>query len=111
MAHTYEELKNMTVAQLREVAAETKHDAVQGYTQLNKEHLLAALCKAFGIDMHAHVKVAGIDKGKVKGQIRNLKKKRDEALTAHDSKQLKTIRRQIHELKRKLHAAATADRA
>jgi hypothetical protein len=104
MAHTYEEMKTMTVAQLREIAAKTEHEAVKGYTQLNKEHLLAALCKAFGIDMHVHHTVKGINKGTVKKQIRELKKKRDAAL--HDPAQLKLIRREMHDLKRKLHSAA-----
>jgi hypothetical protein len=53
MAHTYDELKHKTVAELREIAAGLDHEAVQGYTQLNKEHLLVALCKALGIDTHA----------------------------------------------------------
>jgi hypothetical protein len=35
--HSYEELKHQTVAQLREIAAGIEHDAVKGYTQLNKE--------------------------------------------------------------------------
>ncbi len=106
MAHTYEELKNKTVAELREIAAGVAHDAVQGYTQLNKEHLLAALCKALNIDMHEHRKVVGVDKTAVKNQIKELKKKRDGALDAHDHVQLKAIRHEIHELKRKLHKAA-----
>ena len=106
MAHTYEELKGKTVAELREIAAGVTHEAVQGYTQLNKEHLLAALCKAFNIDMHGHRKVVGIDKTAVKSQIKELKKKRDDALVAHDHVQLKAIRHQIHELKRKLHKSA-----
>ena len=54
MAHTYEELKKKTIAELREIAKEIHHDAVQGYTQMNKEHLLPALCKALGIDAHEH---------------------------------------------------------
>ena len=36
MAHTYEELHIMTVAQLREVAKETGE--VRGYSSMNKEH-------------------------------------------------------------------------
>ena len=43
MAHTYEELKTKTVAELREIAKGLDHEAVQGYTQLNKEHLPAAV--------------------------------------------------------------------
>jgi len=46
MAHTYEELKKKKVAELREIAKGLEHEAVKGYTQLNKDHLLKALCKA-----------------------------------------------------------------
>ncbi len=106
MAYTYEELKSKTVADLRKIAAETTHEAVKGYTQLNKEHLLAALCEAFGITTHEHRKVVGIDKSAIKAEIRELKKKRDSALEAHDHAQLKAVRRNIHELKRKLHRAS-----
>jgi DNA-binding IclR family transcriptional regulator len=105
MAHTYEELKHKTVAQLREIAAEVKHDALQGYTQLNKEHLLVALCKALGISAHEHHAVKGMDKAAVKAQIKELKKERDTALAAHDHPQLKAVRRKIHALKVHLHRA------
>jgi hypothetical protein len=50
MSYTYEELKPKTVAQLREIAAGIQHEAVKGASQLNKEHLLTALCLALGID-------------------------------------------------------------
>ena len=106
MTHTYEELKGKTIAELREIAGGIKDEAVQGYTQLNKEHLLAALCKALGITAYEHRKVVGIDKTGIKAQIKELKKKRDEALTTRDHTQLKTVRRQIHVLKRELHRAA-----
>lgn len=105
MAYTYEELKHKTVAELREIAAGTEHEALQGYTQLNKEHLLQAICKAFSIDMHQHHEVRGIDKSALKERMRRLKAKRDEALAAHDHAQLKTVRRQIHHLKRAIHKA------
>lgn len=105
MAYTYEELKGKTVAQLREIAADLHHDALQGYTQLNKEHLLAAICNALGIEMHAHHEAKGINKSELKTQIRELKKKRDEALTAHDHQQLKQVRREIHHLKHLIHRA------
>ena len=110
MSYTYDELKGKTVAELREIAAGIKHEAVQGYTQLNKEHLLAAMCKALNIDMHVHhkAKAAGVDKGRVKSQLKELKKKRDAALQAHDHKQLKDVRRQMHELRRSLRKAASA---
>jgi hypothetical protein len=106
MSHTFEELKKKTVAELREIAAGVEqHEALQGYTQLNKEHLLAALCNALHIDMHQHHEVKGLNKGEIKAQIRELKKKRDEALTAHDHGQLKEVRREVHHLKRMIHRA------
>jgi len=104
MAHTFEELKHQTVAELREIAKGIEHEAVQGYTQMNKEHLLVAISKALGIQ-HEHHEVVGVDKASIKGRIKDLKKKRDEALAAHDHSQLKVVRRTIHRLKRQIHKA------
>jgi uncharacterized protein (UPF0216 family) len=106
MAYTYHELKTKTVAELRHIASEIQHDAVKGYTQLNKEHLLAALCHALNIDMHEHRVVKTMDKSAVKAHIKELKKQRDEVL--HDKDKLKAVRREIHELRRRLHRAAAA---
>ncbi len=106
MAYTWEELKHKTVAQLREIAAGLDHEAVKGYTQLNKEHLLAAICRALGIEMYAHHHVEGANKSMLKSQIHDLKKQRDEALAAHDHKRLKDVRREIHHIKTRLHRAA-----
>jgi hypothetical protein len=105
MPHSYEELKAKTVEELREIAKGLEHDAVQGYTQMNKDHLLPALCKALGIDTHVHHAVVGVDKGALKKRIKSLKGERDKALEAHDRQQLKQIRRQIHRLKRRIRAA------
>lgn len=105
MAHRYEELKGKTVAELREIAKGIEHEAVKGYTQLNKEHLLAAVCKALNIDTRAHHEVKGLDKTAVKAKIRELKKKRGDALTARDKDTLKIVKRRIHGLKRQLRAA------
>ena len=102
MAHTYEELKVKTLAELREIAAGVENEAVQGYTQMNKDHLLVALCKALGVDMHEHHQVVGVDKASIKGRIRGLKRTRDQALEAHDSGKLKSVRSQIHRLKREI---------
>jgi len=102
MEHTFEELKKKTVAELREIAKGIEHEAVQGYTQLNKEHLLEAICKALNIDMHVHHEVVGIDKGKIKAQIKVLKKQRDEAISAKDKEQLRKTRRKIRNLKKTL---------
>jgi hypothetical protein len=105
MTHTYEELKHKVLTELREIAAGITHDAVQGYTQMNKEHLLAGICKALNIDMHAHHEVKGIDKGAVKTRIKEWKAKRDAALAAGDRSALKTALDQIHHLKRTLRKA------
>jgi hypothetical protein len=104
MAHTYEQLKKMTVAELREIAKGTEHEALQGYTQLNKDHLIVALCKALNIG-HEHHEAHGIDKAALKTQIKALKKQRGEALTARDHAQLKTVRRQIHNLNHRIRRA------
>lgn len=105
MAHTYEELKKQTLSQLTEVAKEIDHDAVQGYTQMNKEHLLEAICKALNLKMHVHHEVVGIDKSSIKKQIREMKKERTSALEAHDPKKLKEVRTEIKRLKKKLRRA------
>lgn len=105
MAHTYDELRHSTLAQLKEIAKETDHEAVKGYTQMNKDHLLKALCEALGIDMHVHHEVVGIDKASIKKKIKELKVERDKALEAHDHKQLKDVRGQIKKLKNKIRRA------
>lgn len=105
MDYTFEKLKKMTVADLRKIAKETDHEAVQGYSQLNKEHLLKALCTALGIDMRTHHTAVGINKTAIKAKIKELKKKRDAVLLEHNHKELKLVRSKIHRLKRKLHKA------
>lgn len=104
MAYTYEQLKHKTLAELREIAKGGDQEVVQGYTQMNKEHLVAALAKALGIQ-HEHHDVVGIDKASIKARIRELKTQREAALTAHDHAQLKVVRRSIHRLKRRIHKA------
>lgn len=101
---TYEELKHKTLADLREMAKGIDHDAVQGYTQMNKDHLLVALSRALGIQ-HEHHDVVGIDKQSIKARIRELKTQREAAIAAHDPAQLKVVRRTMHRLKRRIHKA------
>jgi len=107
MSYTYEELHKKTIADLREIAKGLgdEDEAVKGYSQMNKEHLLPALCKALGIEAHAHHEVVGIDKSAVKGKIKALKADRQTAIEARDRSKLKAIRRRIHRLKRKIHAS------
>jgi len=106
MAYTHQELKHKTLAELRDIAKDIEHEAVQGYTQLNKEHLVVALCKALNIDIHhEHHDVVGIDKAAIKSRIKALKTKRDAAIASHDHAELKKTRRGIHRLKRQIHKA------
>ena len=104
MAFTIEELRHKNIAELREMAKGIEHEAVQGYTQLNKEHLVVALAKALGIP-HTHHDVVGVDKAAIKKRIRELKVKREAALSAHNHAELKAVRRNIHRLKRQIHKA------
>ena len=101
---TYEQLRHKTVAELRDMAKGIEHEAVQGYTQMNKDHLIVALSKALGIQ-HEHHTVVGVDKASIKARIRELKTQRVSALEAHDHAQLKVVRRSIHRLKRRIHKA------
>jgi len=108
-AYTFEELKKKTVAQLREIAHGLESETVKGYSQLNKEHLLAAVCQALHVDMHAHRQVVGLNKSQIKAKIRMYKEKRNEALATQDHGQLKFFRQRIHELKRQIHRATTLE--
>ena len=102
---TYEELHKKTVAELREIAKGLPHEAVQGYTQMNKEHLLPAICQALGIDGHAHHHLeSGFDKAKIKTRMRELRHQRDEAAQTGDADRLHAIRREWHSLNHRIRA-------
>ena len=107
MAHTYEELKGKTIDELREIAKGIEHEAVKGYTQMNKDHLLPALCKALGIEFHKHPHHAavGIDKGKLKARMHALRAEKAKAIEGGDNKKLKALRREYHRLNRRIRAA------
>src|SRR5882762_6274443 len=105
MAYTHNELRHKTLAELREIAKDIEHEAVKGYTQLNKDDLVVAICKALNLEMHEHHEVVGIDKAAIKSRIKELKGRRTSAITAHDHAQLKAVRRRIHRLKRQIHKA------
>lgn len=106
MAHTYEELKKLTIAELREIAKATPHDALQGYTQLNKEHLLPALCTALGIEAHEHHAAALAEKSAIKAAMRRLKEDRARALSSGDHELLAQCRHQYHHLNHSLRTSA-----
>jgi hypothetical protein len=107
MAHTYEELKGKTIDELREIAKGIEHEAVKGYTQMNKDHLLPALCKALGIEYHKHPHHAavGIDKPKMKARMHAIKAEKAKAIEGGDRKKLKSLRREYHRLNRRIRAA------
>jgi hypothetical protein len=102
MAHTYEELSAMTVAQLREIAAGIQHDAVHGFSTMHKEKLLPALCRALGVEAHVHHAVMGVNKAQLKAEIRALQARRDEALKSGDRKLFKESLHAIPTLKKRL---------
>jgi uncharacterized ferredoxin-like protein len=104
MAHTYAELKGKTIEDLREIAKGIEHEAVKGFSQMNKDHLLPALCKALGIDTYVHHHVEGIDKAGIKAKMKELRKQRDAALEAHDPDRLRSVRRQLHHFNRQIRA-------
>jgi len=106
MAHTYEDLKKKTLAELRDIAKELTHDAVQGYSQMNKDHLLPALCTALGIDAHVHHAAHGEVKAAARARLKELRKLRENALASHDHSALHSIRREYHHLNHSLRADA-----
>lgn len=105
MAYTYHELREKNIQELRDIAKGVENqEAVKGYSQLNKEHLLPALCKALGIESHEHHDVVGIDKPAIKAKMKALRAKRDAAVESHDHDALRSLRRQIHRLNRQIRA-------
>jgi hypothetical protein len=106
VAHTYEELKKKTVAELREMAAGIDHEAVKGYTQLNKDHLLPALCKALGIEAFEHHAAATAEKNLIKAQMREIKAASAKARESGDHEALHRLRRQYHGLNHALRTSA-----
>jgi hypothetical protein len=102
MAYTYNELKHKTLAELREIASAIPGEGVQGYSQLNKDHLLPAVCRALGVEAHDHHEASGIDKAGIKAKIRMLKQERDAALAEHNEALVRTVRRHIHHLNRQI---------
>jgi hypothetical protein len=106
MAYTYEDLKKKTIADLREIAKGIDHDAVKGYTQMNKDHLLPALCKALAIDSHAHHAAEITEKSSVKARMRELRDERAKALDIGDHEHLHQIRREYHGLNHSLRSSA-----
>lgn len=102
--YTYEQLKGMTVAAIRDVAKTIQDNALEGYSTMHKEQLLPVLCKVLGI--HAHHAAHGARKTEIKMQIHKLQAQRDETAKGGDKKLLPGLRHQIHLLKHELRKMA-----
>jgi hypothetical protein len=102
MEYTYEQLSLMTASQLREIGHSLGHPDLQGIATMHKDKLLPLLCSVLGIEAHAHHQAVGIDKTKIKQEIRILKKEREAALAGKDGAKLREVRGKIHHLKRLL---------
>jgi hypothetical protein len=102
MTYTFPELSHKTIDDLRAIAKGIDHEAVKGFTQMNKEHLLPALCKALGIDTHVHHHVEGVDKATLKQRMRSLKNEQEKAIEAGDRAKLRMLRRTRHRLNRRI---------
>jgi DNA-binding IclR family transcriptional regulator len=105
MEYSCSELKKKTAAQLKEIAAGINHDAVRGYSTMHKEQLVEAICIALGIDLQEHHVAVGINKKKIKSEIKALKVEREKAIEAQNNEELKKIRKKIKLLKNKLRRA------
>ena len=106
MAYTIHGLKEKTIQELREIAKGLEdQEAVKGYSQLNKDHLLPVLAKALGI--HEHHDVTGVDKPAIKARMQELRRERAAAIGAHDHEKLHSVRRQLHRLNRQIRAHVT----
>jgi len=105
MAYTHKDLKHMKMAQIQEIAGGITHEAVKGHSQMHKEQLIAAICKALNIEMHEHHEVVGLDKAALKQKIRALKKQREKAIQEKDKALIASVRHQIKALKHKMRKA------
>jgi hypothetical protein len=96
MDYTYEKLSSMTAVQLRELGHSLNHPALQGIATLHKDKIIPLLCGALGIEAHPGHRVVGIDKAKIKQEIRALKRERDSALEAKDIAKVREVREKLH---------------
>jgi DUF438 domain-containing protein len=95
----YQDLEKMTVVKLREEAS--KLEDVKGVSGMKKEELIHLLCEKLSIP-RPESKVEGVDKSRLKTKMRELKKRREEAVRNHDHQTLAEIRRRIRVYKRSL---------
>ena len=111
-AHDETHLEKLTVKELREIAAEIPHE--RAIHDMKKEELVAFIKEARGIKDEAPAKkkkqVVKIKMTKVelKAKIRELKRLKQGALEASESKKVDALRHQISQLKKKSRHVAAA---
>ena len=96
-------LEKMTAKELREVGKELPE--ITGVYGMNKAELISAIKKARGIEEEVVTKSDGAVK-ELKSVIKELKKKRAEALESGDSKNAKIFKRRISRLKKRTRRSA-----
>ncbi|MEW5913733.1 MAG: transcription termination factor Rho [Thermodesulfobacteriota bacterium] len=99
-------LDRMTAKELREYALEL--GGIVGVHGMNKEELLTAIKAGLGITDESGAKLFAKEIHAVKGQIKGLKTKRDEARQTGDAKKVDSLRRRISRLKKKTRRLAAA---
>lgn len=98
----WKDLEKMTVVKLREEAL--KHPEIKGVHGKNKPQLMDELAVILGIEKpHTHfAKDIVLTKGELKHKIHELKVERGKLIEKHDHQKLHELRRQIHDIKRKI---------
>lgn len=99
----WHELEKMKVTDLREMAKD-KYE-ITGVSAMNKATLVETLAQAMGIEK-PHKVASGAEKTELKKKIRELKKKRNDALAERDRETLLATRKEIHKLRHKLRKMA-----
>ena len=101
----WHELNKKRVADLRDMMKEHAPQ-VTGVMSMKKDVIVKHLAEALEIEEPRKV-VEGIDKTAIKAKIMEHKTLRQQAIESGDHAELKTQRRKIHSLKRKLRKAAS----
>jgi hypothetical protein len=96
-------LEKMTATELRDVAKAI--EGIIGVHGMNKAELLEVIRKSKGIEVVGKQKDVSYVRD-VKGKIRDLKKKREEAVNAGDAAKVTRLRLRINRLKKKARRAA-----
>ncbi len=96
-------LDKMTAKELREMALGL--EGIVGVHAMNKAELIAAIKQAKGI-VDQTTKQKAVDVRALKAKIRELRRKRDEAKEAGNTKLVDAFRRRISNLKKKTRRAA-----